>query len=96
MASGHYTDIAHIACDLNKKLHNTGTMVIPIYALQNVVVVSQPSSPQTVVTHQVTPRANDHLVFTVVMLVICCIHGNWIALICLIPALIFSLSVSQV
>lgn len=91
--------IYNVACALNKPLHNTGTMVIPInvlYSIQNVVVVNQPSAPQTVVTHQVIPRANDHMVFTIVMLVICCIHGNWLALICLIPALIFSLSVSQV
>ena len=61
--------------------------------LQNVVVVNQPSAaPQTI--HVVHNRANDHMVLTLVMMVLCFLHGNLPAFICLIPALIFAMVVS--
>lgn len=67
---------------------------LPLSTPQNVVVVNQPSAPATIgVT--VIPRANDYLALTVVMMVICFIHGNLPAFVCLIPALIFANMVSR-
>lgn len=61
--------------------------------LQNVVVVNQPSAPPQTL-HVVHNRANDHMVLTLVMMVLCFLHGNLPAFICLIPALCFAVVVS--
>ena len=61
----------------------------------NVVVVSQPSAaqPQTVVVERVRP--NDNLIWVLCLMVVCFCTGNFVAFVCLIPALVLSLSVSQ-
>ena len=60
------------------------------------MVVNQPSvmsEPQTEVEY--TPRPhNDYLAFALTMGVICCLIGNWPALIFLTPAVILSCAVS--
>ena len=57
------------------------------------MVVNQPSAaPQTI--HVVHNRANEYMVLTLVMMVLCFLHGNLPAFICLIPALIFAMVVS--
>ena len=61
---------------------------------QNVVVVGQPSPvPQTTIVRP-HPRANEYLALTLVLMVICFIHGNLPAFFCLVPALICSCVVS--
>ena len=62
--------------------------------MQNVVVVGQPSAPPPTVVHRTRRRENDYLVFTLVLLILCFLHGNILALLLLIPALICSVSVS--
>lgn len=62
--------------------------------MQNVVVVSQPSTVPTTRVIEAHPHANDFLVLTVVMMVVCFFCGNLLAYICLVPALIFSIMVS--
>jgi hypothetical protein len=57
----------------------------------NVVVVGQPSAAQTE-TVIVQERPNDHLVFVLVLMVLCCLTGNLFAFLCLVPALILSIS----
>lgn len=60
------------------------------------VVVNQPSSTSPMIIEENIERApNDHLVFTICSLVLCCLLGNWFALVCLIPALFLSLAVSN-
>ena len=58
------------------------------------VVVNQPSAPQVVETVVVDDPPNDCLVPTLCMLVLCCVCGNWLSLVCLIPALILAICVS--
>ena len=41
------------------------------------------------------PRANDFLVFSVVLMVICCVHGNILSVLLTIPALICSIVVQN-
>jgi hypothetical protein len=62
--------------------------------LQNVVVVGQPSAPSTTVVRRTQRRENDYLVFTLVLLILCFLHGNILALVLLVPALICSVTVS--
>ena len=63
--------------------------------MQNVVVVGQqPSAAPLPTVVRRPPRANDYLVFTVVLFVLCLIHLNVVAVLLLIPALICSISVS--
>ena len=61
---------------------------------QNVVVVGQPSAPPTTVVCRTQRRENDYMVFTLVLLVLCFLHGNILAVVLLIPALICSVTVS--
>ncbi|CAI8055111.1 hypothetical protein GBAR_LOCUS30087 [Geodia barretti] len=58
----------------------------------NVVVVSQPSAaqPSTVIVERVRP--SDNLIWVLCLMVVCFCTGNLVAFVCLIPALIFSLS----
>ena len=58
------------------------------------VVVSQPSAPQTE-TVVVEERPNDNLMWVLCLMVVCFCTGNLTAFLCLIPALILSLSVSH-
>ena len=62
---------------------------------QNVVVVSQPSTLAHTTIIQPRPRANEYLILTVVLMVLCFIHGNLLAFFCLVPALICSYVVSK-
>ena len=62
--------------------------------MQNVVVVGQPTAPPTTVVHATRYRANDYMVFTLVLFILCLIHGNILAIVLLIPALICSVTVS--
>jgi len=64
------------------------------FSLQNVVVVNQPTTTPTTV-HVVRTRANEYLILTVVMMVLCFLHGNLPAFVCLVPALCFSCVVSE-
>lgn len=60
----------------------------------NVVVVNQPgSTTEGAVTVQL--RVNDHMGLTLVIMLLCLLHGNLPALACLLPALCFSCLVSQ-
>ena len=63
--------------------------------VQNVVVVGQPAPSPTEVVFQ-PPRAPDYLILSVVLFVVCFLHGMWQLHICLLPALIFSIVVSSV
>ena len=58
------------------------------------MVVNQPSAPPQAV-HVVHNRANNHMALTLVMMVLCFLHGNLPAFICLIPALCFAVVVSR-
>ena len=58
------------------------------------MVVNQPSAPPQTI-HVVHNRANNHMVLTLVMMVLCFLHGNLPAFICLIPALCFAVVVSR-
>ena len=60
---------------------------------QNVVVVNQPGS-STERVETVQPQANDHMGLTLVIMLLCFLHGNLPAFACLIPALCFSYLVS--
>ena len=70
------------------------TRTPPPHGMQNVVVVGQPTAPNTTVIHR-QPQANDYLIFTVVLFVLCLIHCNLLAVVLLIPALICSTTVSH-
>jgi hypothetical protein len=59
----------------------------PQQSSSNVVVVNQPSASQPTVV-EVEP--NDHLIFAVISFIICCLLGNWFAIIFLIPAFFLS------
>ena len=59
------------------------------------VVVSQPSSQPEITTVIERTRPNDYLLVTLCLMVVCCVLGNPMAFIFLIPALILSLSVSN-
>lgn len=63
-------------------------------SFQNVVVVGQPSAATAPVIVAQRTHAPDYLVLSVVLFVICFLHGMWVLHICLIPALIFSIAVS--
>ena len=56
--------------------------------------MNQPSAPphKIDVVHN---RANNHMVLTLVMMVLCFLHGNLPAFICLVPALCFAVVVSR-
>ena len=61
---------------------------------QNVVVVGQPSTvPHTTIV-QPRPRASEYLALTLVLMILCFLHGNLLAFFCLVPALICSCVVS--
>ena len=64
------------------------------HTFQNVVVVSQPSTLAHTTIVQPRPRANEYLILTLVLMVLCFIHGNLLAFFCLVPALICSYVVS--
>ena len=58
------------------------------------MVVSQPHVGPTTRLIEAPPRANDYLIFTVVLMVVCFVCGGLLTYICLVPALIFSMMVS--
>ena len=59
----------------------------------NVVVVNQQPNPAFVTT--VHPPVRDHyLTLSITLTVLCAVFGNWHALLCTIPAVIFSTMVS--
>lgn len=64
----------------------------PVFQQQsnnNVVVVGSQPQPSTQVVHHVqAPRGTTYLVLTAVLMVICFLHGNLPAFLCLVPALI--------
>ena len=62
---------------------------LDVIHMQNVVVVSQPTAPAAT-TVRVPRRANEYLALTVVLCVLCFLHGNLLAVVLLIPALICS------
>ena len=82
-----HTDFYH------KRVSGAAIIFVSLY-FQNVVVVNQPASQPAVVVEEEVNTPNDHLLFTICTLIFCCLLGNWIALICLIPALCLSLAVS--
>lgn len=51
------------------------------------VVVTQPQAVQTVV-HMAPPRPRTYITLTAILMVVCFIHGNWLAFLFLVPALI--------
>ena len=68
-----------------------------VYMPQEVVVVSQAAPvrvPAVTVARQPCVRAQDYLILSVVMTVLCTIHACWPTLLCLIPAIIFGVIVS--
>ena len=106
-----YTNCAHIMYTFLHITHrdvcmcSTGVQLLKLHGfmhsnlflvnpLQNVVVVNQPSAPPQTI-HVVHNRANNHMVLTLVMMVLCFLHGNLPAFICLIPALCFAVVVSR-
>ena len=62
-------------------------------AIQNVVVVNQAAGGGENVIQVV--RANNYSILTRVLFVIFCLTGQWTALLCVFPALIFSCIVSH-
>ena len=67
-----------------------------ILCTQNVVVVDQPSGPQpATVTVRPIAREKEYLGLTVIMMVLCFLHGNFPTFFFLIPALIFAYVVSK-
>ena len=60
----------------------------------NVVVVGQPAVASTVRV-ELPPKASDFLIFSVVLMVLCFIHGNIPFVLLTIPALICSIVVSM-
>lgn len=67
-----------------------------VRSTQNVVVMTQPSfSPSTLtVEEEMGRKPNDYLVLTGCTIILCLMLGSWSALVCLIPAALFSLAVS--
>ena len=57
-------------------------------------VIAPPA--KVTVERQPNAKANDFLIFSVILMVICCIHGNYISVCLGVPALICSLVVSCV
>ena len=62
-------------------------------AIQNVVVVGQPQAQPQVVSVR-TRQATTFVALTAVTMVLCLLHGNLPAFVCLIPALICACVVS--
>ena len=62
--------------------------------LQDAVVINQPLAPPSKVDAGHT-RAKEHFILTVVMMLLCFLHGNLLAFICLIPAFLFSRMVND-
>ena len=63
--------------------------------LQNAVIVQPSTMPQQVMGIQTEP-ANTSIVLTILLMVLCLLVVNLPAMICLIPALIFSVLVSYI
>lgn len=65
--------------------------------LQNVVVATQPTSlPPTVTTIQPPNKADSTvLIVTIVLTVVCTLHGCWPALFCMGPGLLAAVVVSK-
>lgn len=74
---------------------NFSLALAPSPLSQNVVVTNQPNMRPEVHHVAVAPRAREHLILTVVMMVICGLHCNWPAFVCLLPALLFALVVGR-
>ena len=71
------------------------TVIVCAYNLQNVVIVGEPAPVAPVVGCVHHPvRANDYLTATLVLFILCFIHGNILAVLLLIPALICACTVS--
>lgn len=71
----------------------------PVFSSQqqqsNVVVVNQPAAPQMTTEVTIHSAPSDYLTLTIVLMVLCGLHANLLAFVCLIPALCFAIAASS-
>ena len=93
-----YTQTAEIAHHtLLANMRNCNRLLVTFLYnifLQDAVVINQPLAPPSKVDAGHT-RAKEHFILTVVMMLLCFLHGNLLAFICLIPAFLFSRMVND-